>query len=162
MHKAGTSFAGALGETAKGRGVQSNASGRFEALAREDFDDGWDLAEDEAPGRGAPKEDWFSTHPFSPMRVHALKLFHESSLMKEGGTSREELEVGVQREAEARRRHGKVGEDELAARRALRREVVTDGERERDGRGRAERRGAWPLGPRPPTSQARGIYERGR
>jgi len=53
--------------------------------------------EDEEPGRGAPKEDWFSTHPFSPLRVHALKLFHESSLMKEGGTSREELEVGVHR-----------------------------------------------------------------
>ena len=32
---------------AKGRGAQSNASGRFEAHAREAFDDGWDRIEDE-------------------------------------------------------------------------------------------------------------------
>lgn len=34
----------------KGRGAQTNASGRYEALAREAFDDGWDLHE-EAPQR---------------------------------------------------------------------------------------------------------------
>ena len=27
------------------------------------------------PGQGAPKEDWFSTHPFSPLRVKALQQF---------------------------------------------------------------------------------------
>jgi len=53
--------------------------------------------EDAEPGQGAPREDWFSTHPFSPLRVKALKLFHESHLMCEGGTEQEYLEVGVQR-----------------------------------------------------------------
>jgi hypothetical protein len=51
--------------------------------------------EDSQPGQGAPKEDWFSTHPFSPLRVHALKLFHESVLMNKDGCSAEDLEVGV-------------------------------------------------------------------
>ncbi|MEP6967353.1 MAG: PA0069 family radical SAM protein [Pseudomonadota bacterium] len=36
------------GAGAKGRGARSNASGRFEPLAREDFDDGW-REDDEAP-----------------------------------------------------------------------------------------------------------------
>ncbi|MGR8947799.1 MAG: M48 family metallopeptidase [Gammaproteobacteria bacterium] len=52
---------------------------------------------DAEPGQGAPTGDWFSTHPFSPLRVHALKLFHESELAIEGGTSKSELEIGVQR-----------------------------------------------------------------
>ncbi len=51
--------------------------------------------EDDEPGQGAPKEDWFSTHPFSPLRVRALKLFDESSFMKKGGTEPVDLEVGV-------------------------------------------------------------------
>jgi len=51
--------------------------------------------EDAVPGQGAPKEDWFSTHPFSPLRVKALTLFHNSELA--GGTqSRHDLEVAVQ------------------------------------------------------------------
>jgi len=53
--------------------------------------------EDAEPGQGAPKEDWFSTHPFSPLRVKALKLFHQSELMTKGGNTHEHLEVGVQR-----------------------------------------------------------------
>lgn len=53
--------------------------------------------EDAEPGAGAPKEDWFSTHPFSPLRVKALTLFDQSELMRSGGISREELETGVQR-----------------------------------------------------------------
>ncbi len=53
--------------------------------------------EDAEPGQGAPKEDWFSTHPFSPLRVKALQLFHQSELMTRGGSSHEHLEVGVQR-----------------------------------------------------------------
>ena len=52
--------------------------------------------EDGEPGQSAPMEDWFSTHPFSPLRVKALKLFHESCLMDQQGTSVETLEVGVQ------------------------------------------------------------------
>ena len=51
--------------------------------------------EDAVPGQGAPKEDWFSTHPFSPLRVKALSLFYNSELA--GGTqSKADLEVAVQ------------------------------------------------------------------
>ncbi len=51
---------------------------------------------DEVPGQGAPMEDWFSTHPFSPLRVKALQMFHRSELMRPGGTMKAELEVNVQ------------------------------------------------------------------
>ena len=51
---------------------------------------------DAEPGQGAPKEDWFSTHPFSPLRVRALKLFDESEFAKKAGTSALDLEMGVQ------------------------------------------------------------------
>lgn len=51
---------------------------------------------DEVPGQGAPMEDWFSTHPFSPLRVKALQMFHRSELMLPDGTSKAELEVNVQ------------------------------------------------------------------
>ena len=53
--------------------------------------------EDALPGQGAPREDWFSTHPFSPLRVKALQLFHQSELMVRDGQSHADLEVGVQR-----------------------------------------------------------------
>jgi hypothetical protein len=52
--------------------------------------------EDALPGKNAPKEDWFSTHPFSPLRVKALKLFDESEHARKGGTSKAELEIAVQ------------------------------------------------------------------
>jgi len=51
---------------------------------------------DAEPGQGSNSSDWFMTHPFSPLRVKALKLFHESSLVKDGGSTQEELELGVQ------------------------------------------------------------------
>ena len=54
-------------------------------------------AADAEPGQGAPEGDWFSTHPFSPLRVKALRLFFESNLMIESGKSLDELDVGVQR-----------------------------------------------------------------
>lgn len=54
-------------------------------------------AVDAEPGQGAPQSDWFSTHPFSPLRVRALQLFHESELMKPSGSSVEQMDVGVQR-----------------------------------------------------------------
>lgn len=54
-------------------------------------------AVDAEPGQGAPQGDWFSTHPFSPLRVRALQLFHESELMKSKGTSLDEMDVAVQR-----------------------------------------------------------------
>jgi len=44
-----------------------------------------------------PMQDWFSTHPFSPLRVKALKHFFDSSLMKEEGITKEELEVEVEK-----------------------------------------------------------------
>ena len=52
--------------------------------------------EDAEPGQGAPQEDWFMTHPFSPLRVRALRLYDSSVLAKEGGSSIDELEAGVQ------------------------------------------------------------------
>jgi len=53
-------------------------------------------AEDAQPGKNAPKEDWFSTHPFSPLRVKALKLFDQSELAGKSGTSKTDLEVAIQ------------------------------------------------------------------
>jgi len=50
---------------------------------------------DQQPGEGAPKEDWFSTHPFSPLRVKALVLFHESEFARADGKPAAELESGV-------------------------------------------------------------------
>lgn len=55
--------------------------------------------DDQAPGQGAPQSDWFSTHPFSPLRVKALKLFEDSELYvgsDKANNDRETLEVGVQ------------------------------------------------------------------
>jgi Zn-dependent protease with chaperone function/tellurite resistance protein len=51
---------------------------------------------DHEPGEGAPKEDWFATHPFSPLRVKALALFDESEFARDGGTPAAELESAVQ------------------------------------------------------------------
>ncbi len=45
--------------------------------------------------QGAPMEDWFSTHPFSPLRVKALQMFHESELVTDGGPPAAELEANV-------------------------------------------------------------------
>jgi hypothetical protein len=50
---------------------------------------------DDTPGQGAPQQDWFSTHPFSPMRVKALELY-DQSVLANGKISKDELEVGVQ------------------------------------------------------------------
>lgn len=54
-------------------------------------------AVDDEPGNRASQADWFSTHPFSPLRVRALQLFHESELVKKGGVSLDEMDIGVQR-----------------------------------------------------------------
>ncbi len=51
---------------------------------------------DAEPGEGAPMGDWFSTHPFSPLRVKALDFFHQSELMQEVGLSSQDLEAQVQ------------------------------------------------------------------
>lgn len=52
--------------------------------------------EDSQPGQGAPTEDWFLTHPFSPLRVKALKSFYQSKLMDAGGSSVDELDLDVE------------------------------------------------------------------
>lgn len=50
--------------------------------------------------KGSARADWFSTHPFSPIRVKALKLFEQSTLYLPGSSTnlitRENLEAGVQ------------------------------------------------------------------
>ncbi|SFG60129.1 M48 family metallopeptidase [Neptunomonas qingdaonensis] len=51
---------------------------------------------DGAPGAGAPMEDWFMTHPFSPLRVKALQLFHHSQHMLPDGVDIATLELGVE------------------------------------------------------------------
>ena len=42
------------------------------------------------------RADWFSTHPFSPLRLRAAQLFSASERMVEGGTSMAEVEEQVQ------------------------------------------------------------------
>ncbi len=54
------------------------------------------MEEDAEPGQGAPMQDWFSTHPFSPLRVKALKLFDESDMLRSGESGKMELEMKVQ------------------------------------------------------------------
>ena len=51
--------------------------------------------DDQEPGQSAPQSDWFSTHPFSPLRVKALKLFEDSELYG-GKQNKTSLELGVQ------------------------------------------------------------------
>jgi len=51
---------------------------------------------DAEPGDGSPKGDWFSTHPFSPLRVKALQHFHNSEFLKPSGISKDQLEINVQ------------------------------------------------------------------
>jgi tellurite resistance protein len=52
--------------------------------------------EQDEPGRGAPTADWFSTHPFSPLRLKALKFFFDSELRRPDGFSVASLEARVQ------------------------------------------------------------------
>ena len=54
-------------------------------------------AEDGTPGTlRAPSQDWFSTHPFSPLRLQALAFTFESELLRPGGQSLAELEAKVE------------------------------------------------------------------
>jgi len=78
--------------------LASGLSGNIVRFSLEDFLAQVDemQVEDAVPGQGAPREDWFSTHPFSPLRVKALKLFDESALAHDGGMEPDELEVAVQ------------------------------------------------------------------
>lgn len=42
-----------------------------------------------------PRGDWFATHPFSPLRLHAAKHFAQSALFDGQGSSKDELEAQV-------------------------------------------------------------------
>lgn len=42
-----------------------------------------------------PRGDWFATHPFSPLRLHAAKHFAQSALFDGSGAARDELEAQV-------------------------------------------------------------------
>jgi Zn-dependent protease with chaperone function len=46
------------------------------------------------PGRAYPEE-WFSSHPFSPLRVQAAHLFSRSVFMRESGEPASRLETGI-------------------------------------------------------------------
>lgn len=56
--------------------------------------------EDADAGSSSSAQDWFMTHPFSPLRVKALQLFHRSELIKnpagDAPLSQRDLEVGVE------------------------------------------------------------------
>lgn len=78
--------------------LASGLSGRLVQFTLKDFLQQLDemQLEDGQPGLGAPTEDWFLTHPFSPLRVKALKLFDDSVLARPDGKPVEELEIAVQ------------------------------------------------------------------
>lgn len=87
---------------AVGRALFRLASGLSDRVVRFDLQDFLNQIEDiqiesAQPGQGAPREDWFSTHPFSPLRVKALEFFHDSVLVSPKGISLSELELSVQR-----------------------------------------------------------------
>ena len=56
--------------------------------------------EDADGSASSTAQDWFMTHPFSPLRVKALQLFHNSELIKNPTSdkplSRQDLEVGIE------------------------------------------------------------------
>jgi len=78
--------------------LASGLTGKVITFDLDDFLDQVDdmQLEDAVPGKNAPKEDWFSTHPFSPLRVKALKLFDESEHARTDGMSKTDLEIAVQ------------------------------------------------------------------
>ncbi|MBT8148642.1 MAG: M48 family metallopeptidase [Pseudomonadales bacterium] len=52
--------------------------------------------EDAQAGLQSSPQDWFMTHPFSPLRVKALQLFHRSELMAKNGISTLAMETGIE------------------------------------------------------------------
>lgn len=78
--------------------LASGLSGNYAQFSVEDFLAQVDEMqfEDGQPGQGAPTEDWFLTHPFSPLRVKAIRIFHDSELIKKNGASIHELDLGVE------------------------------------------------------------------
>jgi predicted transcriptional regulator len=54
-----------------------------------------DEAQRQARADEPMRSDWFSTHPFSPLRLRAAELFAASDLLVPGGMSRDTLEAQV-------------------------------------------------------------------
>lgn len=52
--------------------------------------------ESSGAGPHSDERDWLTTHPYSPLRLEALRLFHRSELSGRDGISRAELEASVQ------------------------------------------------------------------
>jgi hypothetical protein len=52
-------------------------------------------AEEPPPDETSVRHDWLTTHPFSPLRVRALQLAHQSQLFTPGGATLDELETAV-------------------------------------------------------------------
>lgn len=48
------------------------------------------------PRQSSPSADWFSTHPFSPLRLKAVELFFGSELARSGGYATSTLEARIQ------------------------------------------------------------------
>ena len=48
-----------------------------------------------AKAEEVPRQDWFSTHPFSPLRIVSIELFSESDVMIKDGISQDTLEDQV-------------------------------------------------------------------
>lgn len=52
--------------------------------------------EDGEGGMQSAPQDWFMTHPFSPLRVKALQVFHRSELMLKNGASVDDMELSIE------------------------------------------------------------------
>jgi hypothetical protein len=55
-----------------------------------------DEAQRQARADEPMRSDWFSTHPFSPLRLRAAELFAASEMLQPGGMKQDALEEGVQ------------------------------------------------------------------
>jgi Zn-dependent protease with chaperone function len=78
--------------------LASGLTGRFIRFSLEEFLEQVDEMQVEAadPESEGPREDWFLTHPFSPLRVKALELFDKSELVRPHGMQAADLEAAVQ------------------------------------------------------------------
>ncbi len=97
--RAGAVCAGDLEATARALfKLASGLSGRSIKFSLDDFLAQIDAmqVESEDSRSDGPRQDWFLTHPFSPLRVKALTLFHDSELVRDGGISSPQLEESVQ------------------------------------------------------------------
>ena len=78
------------------------ASGLTGSIVEFDFNDflaqvdDMQLEQSESTDKSRSHADWFMTHPFSPLRVKALKLFDGSELAQKGGMPLVQLESEVQ------------------------------------------------------------------